>query len=171
MLNRPSNEEYNDYYGRYVDMVPEGHVEEFLARQLEETRRFLTSIAEDRGDYRYGPDKWTVKEVIGHIADTERVMSYRLLRIARGDQTPLPGFNQDDFVQAASVQSCTLSACIEDYAAVRRATLTLMNGLSEEAWTRTGSASNSGVSARALAYIIAGHELHHLKVLRDKYLG
>ncbi|WP_138753861.1 DinB family protein [Paenibacillus sinopodophylli] len=170
MSLRPSTEEYNAYYETYIGLVGEENVIDLLAAQLASTTELLSDIPEKQADYRYAEGKWTLKQVIGHISDTERVMSYRLLRAARGDRTALAGFDQDTFVDAASFQSWSLSQVIEDYIAVRKSTLTLLRGLSDEAWGRLGVANGGDVSARALAYIIAGHELHHLNIVREKYL-
>lgn len=170
MRQRPTNVEYTAYQEQYVSLVGDGSITDILAEQAERTVALLSSITEEQANYRYAPGKWTLKEVIGHISDNERIMSYRLLRIARGDKTPLPGYNQDDFMNEASFQSWTLSQVIEDYISVRRSTLTLLRGLSDEAWSRTGIANDSAISARALAYINAGHELHHLSVIQEKYL-
>lgn len=171
MSSRPSTGEYIPYYEQYIGLVGEGAVTELLASQLASTTELLSDIPETQADYRYAEGKWTLKEVIGHISDTERVMSYRLLRAARGDKTPLAGFDQDEFMSAASFQDWSLSQIIEDYIAVRKSTLSLLRGLSVEAWLRLGIANGGDVSARALAYIIAGHELHHLKIVHEKYLA
>jgi hypothetical protein len=171
MRQRPTNVEYSAYQEQYVSLVGEGSITDILAEQAEWTIALLSSITEEQANYRYAPGKWALKEVIGHISDNERVMSYRLLRIARGDKTPLPGYDQDDFMKEAPFQSWTLSQVIEDYASVRRATLTLVRGLSDEALLRTGIANDSAISARALAYINAGHELHHLRIIQEKYLA
>jgi hypothetical protein len=171
MNQRPQQGEYNDFFQNYINHAPDGNIEEILAAQFGETTQLLLSLTEDQADLRYAPGKWTLKEVIGHISDNERIMAYRLLRISRGDATPLPGYDQDELMKAAPFQSWTLDRLIEDYTAVRRATLTLLDGLPQEAWTRMGTANNSPLSARALAYIIAGHELHHLLVIKEKYLG
>lgn len=171
MSNRPTNEEYLPYYAQYIDLVPEGSLEDILVRQLEETTQLLSEISEEQANYRYAPGKWTLKEVIGHITDTERIMSYRLLRMARGDNTPLAGYDDEAYVKEASFHTRTLSELLEDYMAVRRSILSLLRGLPEEAWPRKGVANNSPFSVRALAYTIAGHELHHLKVIRERYLA
>ena len=126
---------------------------------------------EDDGDFRYAPDKWTAKQVLGHLCDSERIFAYRALRIARGDQTPIEGFEQDDYVRNGPFAQIPLSEIIEDYIAVRRATLTLLRNLDEPAWTRRGVANKSEVTVRALAYIIAGHELHHRRILEEKYFN
>lgn len=171
MPQRPSREEYLPYYEQYVGLVGEESIIEILTKQLTSTTELLSDIPEQQSNYRYAEGKWTLKEVIGHISDNERVMAYRLLRIARGDQTPLAGYDQDEFMCGSSFQEWTLSQVIEDYISVRKATLTLLRGLSEEAWQRIGTANDAPISARALAYIIAGHELHHWKVIQDKYLS
>ncbi|WP_256758079.1 DinB family protein [Cohnella sp. WQ 127256] len=170
MNNRPLQEEYSSYYEQYIGLVPEGDINEILAGFLKTTAELLSDIPEAQGNYRYAPDKWSLKEVIGHINDNERIMGYRLLRIARGDRTPLAGYDQDDLMKGVNFDSCSLSELIEDYISVRRATLTLIRGLSEKAWSRSGIANDNEITARALAYIIAGHELHHLNVIKEKYI-
>ncbi|WP_409344311.1 DinB family protein [Paenibacillus sp. MBLB4367] len=171
MTVRPAREEYAPYYDTYIRLVPEGDITDMLSRQLETISGFFAALPEDRALFRYAPGKWSLKEVLGHITDTERIMGYRLLRIARGDKTPLAGYDENDYVNGASFDSSPLTGLIEDYTAVRRSTLTLLRGLQEEAWSRMGVANNSELSARALAYIIAGHELHHLNVVKERYLG
>ncbi|MGO9862568.1 MAG: DinB family protein [Terriglobales bacterium] len=170
---RPQPGEYASYFERYISLVPGDDVLAALAA-LEEQRRqmllLLSGRAEADGDLRYAPEKWSVKEVLGHICDTERIMNCRALRIARGDQTPLAGFEQDDYVRNGPFAHCTLADLIEDYIAVRRATVTLFRNLDEPAWTRRGVANKNEVTVRALAFIIAGHELHHRKIIEEKYL-
>lgn len=124
---------------------------------------------ESGGDFRYAPDKWSAKEVLGHVCDTERIFAYRALRIARADRTPLEGYEQDDYVRNGPFAAAPWPEIIEDYISVRRATLTLLRNLDEPAWTRRGVANKNEVSVRALAYTIAGHELHHRKILEEKY--
>jgi len=121
------------------------------------------------GNFRYAPDKWTVKELLGHINDAERIFAYRALRIARGDQTPIEAFEQDDYVRIAGFNRCSLESLVEDYIAVRRATMALLRNLDAEAWTRRGIANKNEVTVRALAYIIAGHNLHHRRILEERY--
>jgi uncharacterized damage-inducible protein DinB len=131
----------------------------------------LSGRDESDGEYRYAPDKWNAKEVLGHVCDTERIFAYRALRIARADQTPMAGFEQDDYVKYGPFARAPLAEIIEDYIAVRRATITLFRNLDEVAWTRRGVANKNEVTVRALAYIIAGHELHHRGILEQKYFG
>lgn len=165
------DEMYNDFYETYIKLVPDGAIADVLAKQLTDISTTLSDIPDSRSEYRYAEGKWSIKEVIGHITDTERVMSYRLLRIARGDTTPLPGFEQDLFIAGASFHSLTLQELTEDFVAVRRSTLSLLRTLSEEAWGRRGIASNSDISVKALSYIIAGHAIHHMNILQSRYLA
>lgn len=169
MSQRPTQDEYAPYYERYVQLVPEGSIQEIMAKQLEETIGLLHGMTETSANYRYAADKWSIKEVVGHITDNERIMAYRLLWVARGLQTPLAGYDQDSLMKGACFHQWSVKEIIEDYAAVRRSTLTLLHGLSEEAWTRQGTVNNGAASARAIAYILAGHERHHVNVLHDKY--
>jgi hypothetical protein len=167
---RPSAEEYAPYYEKYVSLVPAGDVVETLERQGAETLALLRGLSEEQAASRYEPGKWSVKEVVGHIIDGERIFAYRALRFARGDRTPLPGFEQDDYVSGGDFDARTLSDLTDEFGHVRRATLALLRPLGEAEWRRTGTASDNEVSVRALAHIIAGHELHHLNVLRARYL-
>jgi uncharacterized damage-inducible protein DinB len=129
----------------------------------------LFSVADDEAITPYAPGKWTVKQVLGHIIDAERIFSYRALRIARDDNTPLPGFEQDDYVANADFNSLSLTELLQEYSAVRRATILLFRHLPADAWTRRGTASDNEVTVRALAYIIAGHDQHHYRILCERY--
>jgi hypothetical protein len=172
--SRPEAGEYAPYYERYISLVQStAETPDILAalnQQRRETMLLLSGRTEADGDLRYAPEKWSVKEVLGHMNDTERIMSYRALRIARGDATPIEGFEQDDYVRNGPFQRRPLADLIEDYIAVRRATLSLFCNLDEAGWTRRGIANKNEVTVRALAYIIAGHELHHRRILEEKYL-
>ena len=167
---RPQSGEYAPYYDRYIALVPGNDVLAALEDQRRQMLLLLSGRTEADGDLRYAPEKWSLKEVLGHISDTERIMSYRALRISRGDATPLEGFEQDDYVRNGPFARRPLADLIEDYIAVRRATISLFRNLDEAAWTRRGVASKNEVTVRALAFIIAGHELHHRKILEEKYL-
>ena len=171
MIARPQPDEYAPYYGGYISRVPEGDLLALLAHQSSETLALLRSIPEARGAHRYAPGKWTVKDVVGHMCDTERIMSYRALRIARGDQTPLQGFEQNDYVPVAHFDRRTLADLGEELSAVRQATLHLFRHFDAEALVRRGTASGNPFTPRALGYVIAGHERHHVSILKDKYLG
>ena len=170
MITMPTKEEYPAYYERYISLVADGEIKGVLARQLENTASLLAHIPASKENYSYAPGKWTLREVAGHITDTERIMSYRLLRIARGDQTPLAGYDEEQYVKEALVHAHPLSDLLEDFRAVRVATLALLRSLPEKAWPRMGFANNNELSVRALAYIMAAHELHHVKMIKEKYL-
>jgi hypothetical protein len=166
---RPVNNEYNPYYERYIKLVPEEDILITLDQQLSETQILLRSISEQHGSFRYEAEKWSVKEVLGHLIDTERIMSYRALRIARNDRTPIPGFEQDDYVKNGAFDTRSVSSLAREFEQVRRSTISLFRNLEPEAWERRGTANNAEISVRALAYIIAGHELHHKALLKDRY--
>jgi hypothetical protein len=168
---RPESDEYAPYYKTYVSLVPEDDIVVTLEKQLQETSALLKARSEADGDLRYAPGKWSVKELLGHLTDSERVFAYRVLRIARNDKTPLAGFEQNDYVQYGSFGQRSLADLIEEYISVRKATLSLLRGLDEAAWVRRGVANKNEVSVRAIAYIIAGHELHHKKILQEKYFA
>jgi len=170
-IPRPQAGEYAPYYERYIALVPGSDILATLDAQRRQTLLLLSGRDEADGDYRYAPDKWNAKQVLGHVCDSERVFAYRALRIARGDQTPMEGFEQDDYVRNGPFAVIPLSEIIEDYIAVRRATLTLLRNLDEQAWTRRGVANKNEVTVRALAYMIAGHELHHRRILEEKYFS
>ena len=158
------------YYDAYISLVPGNDILAAFDEQRRQMLLLLSGRSEADGDLRYAPDKWSLKEVLGHINDTERIMSYRALRIARDDATPIEGFEQDDYVRNAPFTRRPLADLIEDYIAVRRATVSLFRNLDEVAWTRRGVANKNEVTVRALAYIIAGHELHHRKIIEERYL-
>jgi hypothetical protein len=168
-IPRPQPGEYAPYYDRYISLVPGDDILNTLDQQRRQTMLLLSGRDDEDGDFRYAPDKWSAKEVLGHVCDTERVFSYRALRIARADATPLEGFEQDDYVRNGPFAKRPLADLVEDFIAVRRATLSLLRNLDEAAWMRRGIANKSEVSVRALAYIIAGHELHHRRILEEKY--
>lgn len=169
-IGKPEETEYLPYYGNYISLVQDGDIISTLSKQLPETLNLLQSIPESQGGFRYAPGKWSIKELVGHLIDSERIFTYRALRFARNDQTPLPGYEQDDYIREASFDACALTDLADEFASARQSSLYLFKHFSEEAWTRRGTANDSEVSVRALAYIIAGHELHHREVLRSKYL-
>lgn len=166
---RPSESEYAPHYHRYVQAVPEGDIIHYLAVQLADVEGLLGHLPDEQANARYAPDKWSVKEVLGHMSDTERVMSYRMLRAARGDATPLASFDQDDYVRVAQSDRRTIGELLNEFRTVRASTLSLVQELDDAAWDRSCVASNVMVSSRALVYIIAGHAAHHTMVLRERY--
>jgi DinB superfamily len=170
-VTAPDPSEYAQYYGKYITLVPGPNVLAALEDQPRDTLGLLSALTDEQGDYRYAPGKWSIKEMLGHLIDAERVFSYRALRFARNDQTPLASFEQDDYVRAANFSASRLADLIDEFVSVRRATVWLFRSLSPDAWMRRGVASDNPVSVRAIAYIIAGHELHHRHVLQEKYLN
>jgi len=168
-IARPQPGEYSPYYNRYISLVQGEDILNALDQQRRETMTLLCGRDEEDGDFRYAPGKWSAKEVLGHVCDTERVFAYRAMRIARADPTPLEGFEQDDYVRNGPFARRPLADLIEDFIAVRRATLSLLRNLDEAAWMRRGVANKNEVTVRALAYIVAGHELHHRGILEEKY--
>jgi hypothetical protein len=169
-IPRPPDGEYLPYYGKYISLVPDGDIVETLRTQIGDTSALLRGISEESASYRYAPDKWSIKEVVGHLADVERIMAYRALRVARDDKTPLPGFDENAFVPAANFEARSLVSLAHELTQVRAATVAFFETLDPVAATRRGTANDATITARALAYIIAGHERHHLKLLRERYL-
>jgi hypothetical protein len=169
-IQRPLADEHAPYYGKYIARVPDGDLVSLLRDQLMDTVALLRGVSPDRADFAYGPGKWSIKEVVGHMIDVERVMSYRALRFARNDATELPGFDENSWAVAAGSASRTLGDLLEEFQVVRSATIHLAKHLSADALARRGSANGQQVSVRALFYIIAGHERHHAELLRERYL-
>lgn len=167
MMNRPSRTEYADFYADYVAHVPDGPLEEFLLKQWDELVAFLQGISEDDAS-KSRDNKWSIKQVLGHLCDAERVMSYRMLRFARGDQKELQGFEQDDYVAAGDFNSRVRHDLMVEFKNVRGATIALVGSISPEAEIRTGIANGNPVSVRALAYIIAGHAQRHLNLMKER---
>lgn len=166
---RPRPDEHSPYYARYIDRVPSGSIVDVLRTQLADTIAPLQELDDAAALFAYAPGKWTVKEVVCHLIDTERVMMHRALRFARGDQTPLPGFDENTYVPAAEANARPLTDLLAELATVRAATIALLSGIPARAWTRTGTANGALCSVRALAWIIAGHELHHRALLQERY--
>jgi hypothetical protein len=166
---RPEPGEYAPYYEKYVALIAGNDIVTILESQRLQMIQLFAARGERDGNFRYAPDKWTVKEVVGHVNDTERIFAYRALRIARGDATPLSGFEQDDYVKAGGFGERSLADLAEEFAHVRGATVALFRSLGKDAWTLRGVANKNEVSVRALAFIMAGHELHHRRILEEKY--
>ena len=170
-LGRPDANEYAAYYGRYISLVPDGDIVAILTEQASAIAALLASLTDAQGEHRYAPGKWTIKELLGHVADTERVFSYRAAHISRGDPAALPSMEQETWSAGAESSRRTLASLAEELAAVRGATLALVKSLSPAQATRRGIASNNEVSVRALAFLCAGHAEHHVRILKDRYLG
>jgi hypothetical protein len=164
----PGPDEYAPFYARYVQRVTAAELPSLLARQPAWLRTFLAPLTDEEALARYEPGKWSIKQVVGHLSDTERVMSYRALRISRGDPTPLAGFDENDYVAAAEFDARSLASLLSDFEAVRGSTLCLLKLLPPGAWERRGTANLYEVSVRALAHIMAGHVEHHIEILRER---
>jgi uncharacterized damage-inducible protein DinB len=169
VTTRPEAGEYAPFYETYVSKVKGSDILGILEAQRLQMAQLFAARSERDGNFRYAPGKWTVKEVLGHVTDTERIFSYRALRIARGDQTPLSGFEQDDYVRSGKFAERTLADLADEFGLVRAASIALFRSLPKEAWQRRGVASNNEVSVRALAFIVAGHEIHHRLILEEHY--
>jgi uncharacterized damage-inducible protein DinB len=168
-MKRPEPTECAEYYANYVSKVPGADALGVLESQRLQMVQLFAGRSERDGSFRYAPGKWTVKEVLGHITDTERIFTYRALCIARGDQTPLPGFEQDDFVKNGGFGERTLAGLADEFDLVRSASIALFRSFPEEAWSRRGIASEKEVTVRALAFITAGHQIHHRLILEERY--
>ena len=169
VARRPEPGEYAPNYETYISKVKGNDIVGILEAQRLQMAQLFAAHSERDGNFRYGPDKWTVKEVLGHVCDTERIFAYRALRIARGDQTPLPGFEQDDYVRGGNFAERTLADLAEEFGLVRAASIAFFKALQKDAWQRRGVANKNEVSVRALAFIVAGHELHHRLILEERY--
>ncbi len=167
---RPKKNEYYKYYDGYVSLVSEGDISDILKNQQISTIELLKNIPESKGNYSYAPQKWSLKQVIGHIIDVEWIFTYRALRFARGDKSALAGMDQDEFIAGANFQNRKTSDLIEEYKHLRSANTVLFDSFDEEIFNRTGEASGYSFTVRSILYIIAGHELHHIKVIKERYL-
>ncbi len=170
-MSRPSSDEYAPYYAVYIDRVPDGDVCLALEARLGTTLDLLASIDDARAGHRYAQDKWSIKQLLGHVIDAERVFAVRCLHFARGAAAPLPSFDQDEFVKHGGFDRRPWAGLIHEFETLRRANLALFRSLDDESGRRRGIASDVSFSARSLPWIIAGHEIHHVEVLKDRYLG
>lgn len=170
MNTRPTSDEYLPIAEQYIRLVPDGNLVYILQNQHDQSLLLLKSLSEEQSVYRYAEGKWALKTVVGHIIDVERLWNYRILRIARGDARELPGYDRDTFAKLAPFDDLALAEVLEDFSAVRKSTLTLIGNLREEAFLRRGEFNGHPLSARAAAFIIAGHETHHMNVIKTKYL-
>jgi hypothetical protein len=169
-MQRPEPGEYLDYYDRYISQIAEDDLTAVLAAQPTELQDIFTPLSEDEALFSYEPGKWTMKEVVGHIIDGERIFAYRALRISRGDTTPLEGFEQDDYIEYGRANERAIADLLEEFKLLRRANMLMFNHMNNDDLLRMGTASGSPVSVRALAFIMAGHLRHHMNILRDRYL-
>ena len=170
MIGRPEPAEAAAYYFTYIDKVTGGDAKSAIRNQLDEALTFFSGISEDKSLYRYAPEKWSIRQTLNHVVDTERIFAFRALWFARGFEKPLPSFDQDIAVSAAVADTIPWAAHIQEFQRVRLATISLFEHAPPEAWTRAGIASGNRVTVRALAFIIAGHLTHHVKIVRERYL-
>lgn len=168
---RPTDQESHDYFKLYINQVTADNFLKVLEDALESTIQFLENIPAEKWDYRYAEGKWSLKEAFIHVLDTERVFAYRAMRVARNDMTPMPGFNQDDYVPFYNADERSPYSIIEEYRAVRSATVAQFSNYTDEMLDRIGTASEHAISTRALGFMIAGHEIHHLRITRERYLA
>jgi Mycothiol maleylpyruvate isomerase N-terminal domain. len=167
---RPDQSEYPPYFHSYVSLVPDGDILDELTRQGQASIELLSSVPEEKGGFRYAPGKWSIKEALGHVIDAERIFSYRALRISRNDPTPLASFEQDTYIEFGPFSQCSLRELIDEFQVVRQSTLYLFRALDPSAWMRQGTVNNYTITVRALAYVTAGHAMHHMTILRERYL-
>lgn len=170
MIKKPEVAEYNPFYEPYVSKLPDEDLYIFLERQLDSVADFFGAIPEDKLDYRYAPGKWSVKEVFNHLNDAERVFSYRALSIVRGHDVELPGMDQDIYQENSRVDNRSMTSLVDEFKAIRTATLALLQNVTEEETLREGIASGSRITVRALAALTAGHYAHHIMIIKEKYL-
>ncbi len=171
MMKRPEKDEYAEFYANYVSLVEDADIVAALENQPNDLRNLLASIAPDKEDFRYAEGKWSVKELLGHIVDGERVFAYRALRISRGDETPLATFDENEYVAESNFSGSKFADLLEEFALLRQSNVLMFKNLTDEMWLRKGTASSANISVRALAFIMVGHVRHHAKILRERYLN
>jgi hypothetical protein len=169
-MQRPGKTEYAPYYETYVSIVDEIDIVAALQSQLNEMQNLIAEISEEKAAHAYAEGKWTIKELVGHLNDGEKIFAYRALRIARADKTPMEGFEQDGYIENANFNDCSLADLAEEFFLLRRANILFFKNLTDEMWTRTGTASGAAVSVRALGFIMVGHVRHHGNILKNRYL-
>ena len=168
-IGQPEASEYAPYYARYVSLVPGGNILRVLEKQAGDLQEVLSAIPEDRAGFRYAAEKWSIREVLGHVIDVERVFGYRALSFARGEKAPLPPFDENEYARQSGHDAIPLADLLQEFESVRAATVLLLRHLSAESWLRVGVASGKAVSVRALAFIMGGHVEHHLTILHERY--
>jgi len=168
-MERPSENEYAPFYQKYVSLIPNGNILEVMEKQNEQFCEFLAQFDEERADYRYAKDKWSIKEVIAHLIDVELVFMYRAFRFSRNDKASLHGFDQDEFISNGDFSKLTLSELVEQFYHMRKAAIPMFSSFTKKMWIRKGTASDNSFSVRAIAYIMVGHVIHHMRVIHQKY--
>lgn len=166
-----SENEYHQFYKNYIDHATDAQIIEGLEQNLKTVVSFYSNIPADKHDYAYSEGKWTIKDILLHVIDTERIFAYRALRIARGDQTPLAGFDQDNYIAPAQAKQRSMLNLIEEYITVRQATISLFKSFNSLTLLKLGKASDADISVRAIGYILTGHENHHITIIKKRYLN
>jgi hypothetical protein len=169
-MSRPDKTEYDPYYERYISLVSHSDIIDTLGGQSTRLQDIITAMPEEKGQFRYAEGKWSIKELLGHLIDGERMFSYRLLRIARADLTPIEGFELDGYIENAHSNQRSFADLLEEFSLLRRANMIFIKNLPDDAWPRVGTANGVQISVRALIYIMAGHIEHHLNILKERYL-
>ncbi len=170
-MKRPETNEFAPYYNGYISLIDGDDVMSVLNSQTDEIRSMLANVPEEKGTFAYAEGKWTIKELLSHLIDGERIFAYRILRISRGDKTPLEGFEQDDYIENSNANNRSFADLLDEFDFQRRSNLLLVNNISDEGSTRMGIASDNPVSVRALTYVMAGHVRHHITILNERYFG
>lgn len=168
---RPEKTDYDPYYERYISLVDGDDPIPALSAQASELRELLSKQSEEKGSHAYAEGKWTIKEVLSHLIDGERIFAYRALRISRGDETPIEGFEQDGYIENSHANERSFTDLLDEFDLLRKANLGQFRMLNDDDWSRTGTANNVSISVRALAFIMAGHISHHVNILRERYLS
>ncbi len=171
MVKRPLADEYDAFYQKYIQQAPDGDILEILDKQADLMGRFFAGISEEKGNYRYAPDKWSIKEVVGHLLDVERIFAYRAFRFSREDAVELAGFDQDVYVPKGQYDTQDLPELVESFYLQRKATLSMFRQFTPAMWEARGKANGSEMSVRAVAWILAGHLIHHMKIIQNRYLS
>ena len=169
-MKHPQKDEYAAYYHTYVDKVPNGDIIKILKRQSDQIKKLLKNVSKKRALFRYSSGKWSVREIIGHMIDTERVFAYRALRFARNDQNDLPGFDENEYVRQSNYNDIKLKELVDEFCALRKSNAMMFKNFSDEITLRKGRANSNSFTVRAMAYIMAGHVNHHLGIIKERYL-
>ena len=170
-MQRPEKSEYDPYYERYISLIIDNDIVPVLAGQVTELQDLFTALPEEKGTYAYETGKWTIKEVLSHLIDGERIFAYRVFRIARGDKTPIEGFEQDGYIENSHANERTFAELLDEFNLLRRANVLFFKNLDRDDWVRIGTANDVEISVRAIAFVMAGHIRHHITILRSRYLA
>jgi uncharacterized damage-inducible protein DinB len=170
-MKRPETNEFAPYYNGYISLIEGDDVMPVLNAQVAVLRSMLAGVPEEKGAYAYATGKWTIKELLSHVIDGERIFSYRILRVSRGDKTPIEGFEQDDYIENSNANNRSFAALLDEFDLQRRSNLLMVNNISDEGSKSMGTASDNPVSVRALTYVMAGHVTHHVNILKERYLS